>query len=62
MSKADKARDELYELQCKICGYDIEMASVILLENRKVSNEVVHLTCFLDNLSKVAAERELEEY
>lgn len=62
MSREDKARSELYELQCKICGYDIEMESVILLENKKVSNEVVHLTCFLDNLSKVAAERILEEY
>ena len=58
----DKIRDLVYEKQCSLCGYEIEMSSYVVQENKEKYEVISHLSCYLNNMSKVALEMEIEEY
>ena len=58
----EKIRDLIYEKKCSLCGYEIEMSSYVAQDNKEKYEVISHLSCYLNNMSKVALELEIEEY
>lgn len=57
----DKIRGLIFDKQCSLCGYDIEMCSYVVQEDRKNYETLSHLSCYMDNISKDALKLNIEE-
>lgn len=58
----EEVRVKVFEKQCSLCGYDIEMSDYVVSETEEEYEVISHLSCYLNALSKVALEKKLEEY